>query len=249
VGLLIINADDWGADRKATDAIAACFHRGAITSTTAMVWMSDSGRGASLAAEHGAAVGLHVNLDTPFTAPDVPAAARRDHDALRRHFASATLRRWSYSPSARIRELVASSLAAQLEEFQRLYERPPTHVDSHHHLLETSPDAFLSRSLGRGLKVRNAHWPQGSLAREIKVNWRRAVVRRRFITTDEFADLRAVHPALGGEGLDRLLSASTERSVELMVHPGFDDELPILLSEEWRAQLDGRPLGSFAALK
>ena len=36
-GLLVVNADDWGAEWATTDAILSCFQAGAISSTTACV--------------------------------------------------------------------------------------------------------------------------------------------------------------------------------------------------------------------
>ena len=65
--MLIINADDWGLDVATTDAIAACFERGRLTATSAMVFMDDSIRAAQLALDIGIDVGLHLNLTEPFT--------------------------------------------------------------------------------------------------------------------------------------------------------------------------------------
>ena len=51
MGLVIINADVLGLDVATTDAILDCFRADRITSASAMVWMSDSQRAASLAEE------------------------------------------------------------------------------------------------------------------------------------------------------------------------------------------------------
>src|ERR1700710_640786 len=48
-GLLIVNADDWGGERRSTEAIQEAFDAGRVTSTTAMVYMEDSGRAAEIA--------------------------------------------------------------------------------------------------------------------------------------------------------------------------------------------------------
>ena len=47
--MLIITADDYGKTRHATDSILECFSNKRITSASAMVFMEDSGRAASLA--------------------------------------------------------------------------------------------------------------------------------------------------------------------------------------------------------
>src|ERR1700751_154848 len=94
-GLLIVNADDLGLDPNNTDAILDCFHAGAISSATALVWMKDSDRAAEVAGPTGLPVGLHLNLIEPFSATDVPervaATQRRVVDRLRRGGAGATL--------------------------------------------------------------------------------------------------------------------------------------------------------------
>jgi predicted glycoside hydrolase/deacetylase ChbG (UPF0249 family) len=57
-----VNADDWGGYPEMTDATLRCFQAGAISSTTAMVYMRDSERAAELARASGIPTGLHLNL-------------------------------------------------------------------------------------------------------------------------------------------------------------------------------------------
>src|ERR1700742_3119003 len=65
--LLIVNADDLGWNRGATDLTIASFGAGQVTSATALVHMEDSERAATLAREHDLPTGLHLNLSDPFT--------------------------------------------------------------------------------------------------------------------------------------------------------------------------------------
>src|SRR5579864_3158503 len=65
--MIIVNADDFGRSRGETDVALRCYKRGRITSTTAMVFMSDSSRAAELAQDSSIDVGLHLNLSQPFT--------------------------------------------------------------------------------------------------------------------------------------------------------------------------------------
>src|SRR5262245_40045723 len=71
-GVLIINADDWGRDTETTDRTLDCFRAGAISATSAMVFMKDSERAAMLAREYRLDAGLHLNLTEPFSAPHIP---------------------------------------------------------------------------------------------------------------------------------------------------------------------------------
>ena len=64
--MLIVNADDWGGWKSATDAALACYKAGRINSVSAMVFMEDSERAAELAQADGLDVGLHLNFTTPF---------------------------------------------------------------------------------------------------------------------------------------------------------------------------------------
>ena len=75
------------------------------------------------------------------------------------------------------------------------------------------------------------------------------VVRRRFTTTDACFSVRSRHPELGGSGLDETLARADLSSVELFVHPGYRDELPLLRSDAWRARVATHRLGSFVDLR
>ena len=67
--MLIINADDFGRDNKATETATKCFQQQRVSSVTAMVFMSDSQRAAAIAHDEGMSVGLHVNFTEAFSAP------------------------------------------------------------------------------------------------------------------------------------------------------------------------------------
>ncbi|HET6489004.1 MAG TPA: ChbG/HpnK family deacetylase, partial [Syntrophales bacterium] len=64
--MLIVNADDWGRNRVATDRSLELHRNGRITAVSAMVFMEDSERAAELARMNGLDVGLHLNFTTPF---------------------------------------------------------------------------------------------------------------------------------------------------------------------------------------
>jgi predicted glycoside hydrolase/deacetylase ChbG (UPF0249 family) len=104
---LIVNADDFGASSGVNRGIVEAHRRGIVTSASLMVEMPGSEDAARLAREcSGLSVGLHVQFD----GRKEPAADLTDTSACRK------------------------SLDAQLIRFTGLMGRPPTHLDSHHHV-------------------------------------------------------------------------------------------------------------------
>jgi predicted glycoside hydrolase/deacetylase ChbG (UPF0249 family) len=105
---LIVNADDFGASTGVNHGIARAHRRGIVTSASLMVGMPGSDEAASLARECSElSTGLHVWF-----------AARRGQPAT------------ELSDPAACRV----SVEAQLVRFSELMGRPPTHLDSHHHV-------------------------------------------------------------------------------------------------------------------
>jgi predicted glycoside hydrolase/deacetylase ChbG (UPF0249 family) len=245
-GLLIVNADDWGYDKEATDAIADTFDCGGLTSTTAMVFMADSDRAAEQSLSRPRlGVGLHLNLVEEFSDPATPTAVRDRQRRFIEHFRLLRVRRWVYDP--RIRHEVNQIVADQFRRFYELYGRAPTHLDGHHHC-HLAANVLLSPAVPRGMKVRNAlsDAHRSNPLSDVLRAARDRLLTRRFATTDHFLSVRSVWPPFGG-ALSRLELARTA-SVEVMVHPSFADEYPELTSEPWRTALAGVRLGSFADL-
>lgn len=152
-GLLVVNADDLGSDVHNTDAILTCFQAGAISSSTAMVFMADSERAAGLARSHDLPTGLHLNLTMRYTAPGAPTDARRRQSHVVDLFAQARQPHRAWRPAKR---LIGACVEDQLDEFRRLYGREPTHVDGHNHA-HLSANVLLSRALPSGLQIGRAH--------------------------------------------------------------------------------------------
>jgi chitin disaccharide deacetylase len=249
-GLLIVNADDWGGFREATDAIGTCFQAGAISSATAMVHMGDSARAAAVASEGERPIGLHLNLTQPFDGPEVPAAARERQQRARIHFADLQRRRWRVSPDVSVHRLVADCIRDQFEEFWRLYGREPTHLDSHHHV-HVCADVFLSRALSPRARVRQTLSPTPSGRHDLADLARRAkhaVLALRFVTTARFWRARELHSAEGAVPIADAVTFSRNCPVEVMVHPSFHAELAILRSDAWLEALGAAPLGPYSAL-
>jgi predicted glycoside hydrolase/deacetylase ChbG (UPF0249 family) len=245
-GLLIVNADDFGGNPLATDRIAECFQVGAITSTSAMVYMSDSERAASIAKSRELPVGLHLNLTQPFEDPGTPQAVRERQAAAARRFAGSRVQRLSYNPF--LSSLVRACIADQLECFRALYDCEPTHIDGHNHA-HLSPTVLLA--LPAATRTRTAESPArvtpspGALLRRT----RGAFIARRYITTDHFVAIDRLGSSPSEQEIDRLLVLADNASLEIMAHPDRERDHRLLMSEQWRAALEGKTLGSFAALR
>ena len=103
---VIFNADDFGASVGINRGVLECHTRGVLTSASLMVTGAKREEAAILAREHPAlAVGLHW---------DVWGEDEREFDLA--------------DDGA-----VRTEILRQLDDFHRLFGRPPTHIDSHKH--------------------------------------------------------------------------------------------------------------------
>lgn len=247
-GLLIVNADDWGMDADTTAAIAECLQAGAVTSVSAMVHMRDSEAAAALPVTGGLSAGLHLNLTEPFTATDIDEAVRCRQARIAEYLSGPNWRRWGVSPSL-FRE-VERAIADQLGEFNRLYGREPSHFDGHEHIHQ-SIGVLAARTLPSGAKMRPSftYLPAEKSApnRAVRSAINRGL-RARFQAPRYFFSIRDMHPSLGGADMEEKLALSSGSAVEVMCHPGWDDERAILLDESWRTLLAPRTLGSYEQL-
>jgi len=205
---LIVNADDFGLTRAVSRGILTAHRHGIVTSTTVLV---NAKLDADLVAElrdSGLGAGIHVNLTLgkPITrAPSLVDGNGRFVRDARRAAARAEAKD------------VEREVEAQIERFVTLVRRPPTHLDSHHHVGLHPPvqDVLLAHARRLGVPVRSQD--DGARARA------RAF---RLATPDHF---------FGESGPDAYWSlATTLRHLrelpdgvsEFMSHPGwFDDAL------------------------
>jgi chitin disaccharide deacetylase len=248
VGLLIINADDWGYDTSTTEAIDECFRAGSVTSVSAMVYMSDSARAAKLAASGREPVGLHLNLTEAFSDPACPEGVRVRQQRLVRHFAGPHWRMWGFSPT--LFTQVEDCIADQLAAFRDLYGREPTHIDGHEHVHQ-SLGVMFARSIPSSGNMRPSFTfmpGEKSIVNRLARSFVNRLMRVRFRSPRYLFDLREIHPELGGAGLERKLDLSHRHTVEVMTHPAHPDEHAILLDDSWALLLRGRRLGAYADL-
>jgi predicted glycoside hydrolase/deacetylase ChbG (UPF0249 family) len=245
--LLIVNADDFGWNRNATDLTVECFGAGQITSTTALVNMEDSERAAQLGREGGFPIGLHLNLTDPFTGSDVAHGERERQASACRIFGGGglRLRSWTYDP--RITRLVEDAIRDQLERFRALFGQEPTHVDGHNHV-QVCPNVVRAKALA-GFKLRNAlwAWPSDRGAMAYARAARRVLTAYRFPTPRFFFDIAELH-RLPPERAVEKLGLARGASVEVMAHPGFGHELEALRAPAWTETIAALPRGSYRDL-
>ena len=202
---LIVNADDFGLTAGVSRGILAAHRRGVVTSTTMLVTGAIDRDLVAEARDSGIGLGIHVNftLGKPVSRGRslVGADGRFVRDP-RRSAAAATARD------------AGREVDAQVERFLVLVKRPPTHLDSHHHVALYSPvrEAFLAAAARLGVPVRSEHESARAGARA-----------HRLRTTDHF---------FGGSGPDAYwapartlahLRALPDGVSEFMTHPGYFD--------------------------
>ena len=216
--MLIVNADDYGLNTETTDNILSCFTRKRIHSTSAMTFMADSERAADLARETQIPVGLHLNLDEKFTGPAIPSTLREHHQKIAAYLHA---RKWNqilYNPL--LRNAFDYVFQAQWDEFTRLYHEEPRRLDGHRHM-HLCMNMLLSGKIPKGIKIRRNFTFYRGEKNPINRLYRRLV--------DSFFSMKPIDLAK----LQRLVALSKTSDVEIMVHPGLENEYLFLLSPEW----------------
>lgn len=224
---VIVNADDWGADVATTDRIFDCIRSGSVSSTSAMVFMADSQRAASLARENTVDAGMHLNLTQSFSDRNTPQALRV-HQQRVASFLRGGRRRFLFNP------LLASSfeyiVKAQLEEFERLYGARPERIDGHHHV-HLCANVQWQKLLPAGTIVRrNFTFAAGEKSwanRTLRAMQDRRLTRRHRIA-DYFFDLQPFN----ADRLHRILLLARGASVEIECHPHRDAEYTFLMEHQ-----------------
>jgi len=240
-GALIINADDWGRDPMNTDRILDCVLRKTVSSVSAMVFMEDSERSAELAKKHDVDTGLHLNFTTPFSGRNVASRIAEQQREISAYLRERRANQAIFNPrlTAKFRTVVT----AQVEEYERLYERPPNRVDGHHHMHLSANVLFAGLLPSGTIARRNFSFFPGEKSL-VNRTYRKAmdsVLSLRHILTDFFFSLPPLEPQAR---LDRILSLSSAKFVEVETHPVSNDEYEFLTNggaERWAAGLQIAP--------
>ncbi len=232
LGLLIINADDWGRDYETTARTLDCALHRTISSVSAMVFMQGSEQAAAIAQESGIDAGLHLNFTTTFSASCTPTRLIEHQQRLCRYLLRQRLSQCVVHPG-----LAASFeyvVKAQLEEFRRLYGEEASRIDGHHHM-HLCANVLFGGLLPAGTIVRrNVSFAPGEKSWGNRF-YRKIVDRvlaRKHPLVDLFFSLSPLGPS---SRLDRIFSSGCHSVVELETHPMNSEEYGFLTGAEvWR---------------
>ena len=241
--MLIINADDFGRSTAETDAAMRCYEEGRITSVSAMVFMADSERAAELARENEVDTGLHLNFSETFRGGDNSRKLGEYHNRLVRYLRRNKYSQLFYNPF--LRNAFSYSYQAQVEEFARLFEKPPSHIDGHHHM-HLCANLLVNKLIPVGVKVRRnfSFWPGekswlNRAYRTLVDRW----LARRYQLADYFFDLAQ---SIREKKMDRVMALAKSSKVELMTHPILQFESEYLMSDQFQAILQRLEVGGYA---
>jgi predicted glycoside hydrolase/deacetylase ChbG (UPF0249 family) len=228
-GRLIVNADDWGHDQETTQRTLECVRCGAVSSVSAMVFMEDSERAAGMAREHGVDAGLHLNFTGQFSAANCSTRLLEHQQAVAKYLKRNPFARGIYNPwlAASFEYLVA----AQIEEFTRLYGASPERIDGHHHM-HLSANVLLGGLLPPGKIVRRhfSHESGEKFLRNGIFRWvTDAILTRRYRATDYLFSIIPLEPQ---PRLQQIFALAERSVVEVETHPVDPGEYRFLAGGE-----------------
>jgi hypothetical protein len=206
---LIVNADDFGRTAGVNAGTLQAHRRGIVTSATVMVLEKAAARGIREAAE--SAPRLSLGLHFALTGGGRPAAPAKDVPVLAPD-GSFRRRREDLPPEIPASE-IRRELEAQIGLFQVLARKPPSHLDSHHHVALHPSVAPVFAAVARERSL-----PTRAPTDECRRVLRAAGVR----TPDAFVD-RFYGDGVGVSTLEDILDRLGEGTSELMCHPGLSD--------------------------
>jgi hypothetical protein len=227
-GALIVNADDWGCSRETTDRTLDCVRCGTVSSVSAMVFMEDSERAAAITRDQGIDAGLHLNFTSHFSASRISSQLIAHHKRLSQYLLRRRFSQVMFHPGlTRSFEYV---VAAQRDEFTRLYGKEPERLDGHHHM-HLCANVVLGGLLPPGTVVRrNFSFQSGEKSfanrcyREA-IDW---ILGRRHRLTDFFFSIQPLAPP---SRLQRILDLSRRYVVEVETHPQEPSEHAFLTGD------------------
>jgi predicted glycoside hydrolase/deacetylase ChbG (UPF0249 family) len=132
--VLIVNADDFGRSRGVNRGVIRAHEEGIVTSATLMVRWASAEEAAAYARGRSLSVGLHLDLG------------------------EWEYRRGEWQPRYEVltepsQEMVAEEIDRQLERFEALMGRAPTHLDSHQHVHLEDPARTALMRVAHRLEV------------------------------------------------------------------------------------------------
>jgi len=244
--MIIVNADDWGRSIRETDVIFECQRLGTITSVSAMVFMDDSKRAARIALGSDIDVGLHLNLNQEFTEATPNAEELRDcHSKVASFLNKRDAMLLIYNPwlQCQFRRL----FEAQMQEFTRLYEKNPSHVNGHQHM-HLATNMLLDEVIPRGTKIRRSLKYEKGEKSLLKRAYRYLVDRRVTKLYRVVDSTYSLTEAAASGKLESICRMARSQNMELITHPVISTEYSILTSVEFVNLLSELPKGGFSSI-
>jgi len=210
--------------------------------------MKDSERAADVATRMNVDIGLHLNFSEPLSACAVPAALAAEHRSIAEFLARSPYARLMYNPM--LRTAFRNVYDAQIEEFNRLYGRAPSHIDGHHHQ-HLCANMLVDPLIPRGFRVRrNFTFVVGEKG-IMNRGYRRLVdicLARRYVITDYFFSLQQ---SLNGHArsLVEISDLAKVGDVELMTHPRNPEEFGCLSGMQFERLLGAIAPGARHAIR
>lgn len=245
--MLIVNADDWGMNKKATDTILKLYKMGCITSATAMVFMKDTERSANLAISNRINTGLHLNFTMKYETTGTNKLSKLFDYQMQ--IAGFLLKnkyyRLIYNPF--LRKQFDYVFKAQFEEYLRVFDKPPTHIDGHRHM-HLCMNVILDKLIPTGCKIRRNF----SFSSEDGVGFinrfsRKVVdslLMRNYKSTDYFFSLAPIDKGR----IRKIIEKAKKLNVELMVHPVRSEEYEYLTKSDYKELIEKVQKGTYSIL-
>ena len=136
--VLVVNADDFGASDGVNAGIITAYEQGIVTSTSLMVRGQAAEAAADFAWDSGLSVGLHFDLGEWAY---VDGEWKAEYEVVDLHDRAA----------------VTKELRTQVEAFQDLIGRTPTHLDSHQHVHRDEPVRSALTNMGWNMQIHVRH--------------------------------------------------------------------------------------------
>jgi predicted glycoside hydrolase/deacetylase ChbG (UPF0249 family) len=249
---LIVNADDFGRTAEVSRGILESHKKGIVTSTTTMVNYPTAAAAVETAMADAPmlGLGLHLNLTSgppvsdPAAVPSLVQADGRFHPAP--GLAPFAIQ---WQP-----EDIARELTAQLERFQALTGKLPTHLDSHHHSVYMYPaslQVMLDLARAHNLPIRRVQ--HGATPAETAKSWLLVALPNALEVASELHALVDANPNIRmpayfaggfygdhanlGELLTILTNLPADGLTELMCHPGYVGDLDSSYNVEREAEI------------
>jgi len=244
--MLIITADDFGIDKQATDSILFSYKTGRITSISAMVFMQDSVRAAEMASGLDVEIGFHLNLTLPLSGSNANSKLLEHQHVVASFLLSSKFTQIIYNPL--LRKSFDFVFKTQEEEFHRLYKSAPAFYNGHHHM-HLCANIIFGKYLPREIPIRRTFTFGWGEKDPFNIIYRRLLdhyISRRYISSDAFYSLAPVEEL---EKINKIISLSEIKNIELMVHPNRKEEFQFLQSDYFSKLIRSAEIGSFASLK